>query len=214
MEEREESKFDFMLENKFKSSVTFFLSMIAIALFIISPTRARELCMCAILISTFADLVLMDYKNIPTMLFGKKKFYVGMLLFGVTHIVYMVCFSKIMLQTDAFVHTTEANVAFYIFCVIYVFSLIFSAFMAYKKGMHFCVAVIIYVMLICFSLGSIYLCAAIMNGKYCLAAVGITMFWVSDMLILIRETKKDTPFIRKLIWMFYPIGQILIIFSI
>ena len=199
MEGRKESKFDFMLENKFKSIVTFFLSIMAIALFIMNPIRARELCMCAILISTFADLVLMDYNNIPTMLFGKKKFYVGMLLFGITHLVYIICFSKIMLQNGTFVHTTEVNVAFYIFCVIYAFSLIFSAYMAYKKSIRFCVAVIIYVMLICFSIGSIYLCAAVMNGKYYLAAIGITLFWISDMLILIRETKRDTLLIRKLI---------------
>lgn len=214
MERRKESKFDFMLGNKFKSNVTFFMSVIAIALYVMNPIRARELCMCAILVSTIADLVLMDYKNIATMLFGQKKFYVGMLLFGITHVVYMVCFWGIMLKNGAFIHTLEVNIAFYIFCVIYAFSLVFSAFMAHKKSKRFCVATIIYVVLICFALGSIYLCAVIMNGKYYLAAVGITMFWISDMLILIRETRKDTTLIRKLIWVFYPIGQMLIVLSI
>lgn len=214
MKGRRESRFDFMLTNEFKSTITFFMSMIAIALFVMDPTRARELCMCAILISTFADLVLMDYKRIPNLLFGQKKLYVGMMLFGITHVVYMLCFSNIMLESGSELHTTASYLAFILFGIIFAFSLIFSAFMVYKKSMRFCVAVIIYVILICFDLASIYLCSAVVGGKYYLAAIGITMFWISDMLILIRETKKDTSLIRKLIWVFYPIGQMLIVLSI
>ncbi|MBR4110563.1 MAG: hypothetical protein IKK43_02595 [Clostridia bacterium] len=209
--------FDFLLGNKFKSNATFFMSMIAIALFVAYPTRSRELCMYAILISTLADLVLMDYNNLPGIVLGEKRFYTGMALFGITHVIYMVCFSNMMVQSGPFVYTPKVNIAFWIFSIIFVFSLTFSALMlsiAYKKKIYFCIATIIYVMLICFSLGSMYLCAAVLGGKCYLAAIGITFFWISDVLILIRETKKDTSLIRKLIWVFYPIGQMLIVFSI
>ena len=206
--------FDFLLCNKFKSNATFFMSIVAIALFVVYPTRTRELCMYAILISTLADLVLMDYNNLPGIVLGKNRFYVGMALFGITHIIYIICFSNMLIQNGTFVHTTQVNITFGAFGVIYIFSLIFSAFMAYKKSKHFCIAVIVYVLLICFSLGSMYICAATLGGKHYLAAIGITLFWISDILILIRETKKDTSFIRKLIWVFYPIGQMLIVFSI
>ena len=214
MKGQKESRFDFLLSNKFKSNATFFMSIIAIALFVVYPTLTRELCMYAILISTLADLVLMDYKNIPGIVLGKNRFYAGMALFGITHIMYIICFSNMMLQNGVFIHTPQINIAFGAFGVIYAFSLITSAFMAYRKSKHFCIAAIIYVMLICFSLGSIYLSATVLGGKYYLAATGITFFWISDMLILIRETKKDTPLIRKLIWVFYPIGQLTIVLSI
>lgn len=209
--------FDFLLSNKFKSNVTFFMSMVAIALFAVYPTRARELCMYAILVSTLADLVLMNYNNLPGIVLGKKRFYAGMALFGVTHIIYMFCFSNKMSQNGTFLYTPKVNIAFLIFSIIFVFSLTFSAIMlsiAYKKKIYFSIATIIYVFLICFSLFSMYLCAAVLGGKCYLAAIGITFFWISDMLILIRETKKDTPLIRKLIWVFYPIGQMLIVFSV
>lgn len=214
MKGRGESRFDFMLSNKFKSNTTFFMSMVAIALFVVCPTRARELCMYAILVSTLADLVLMDYNNLPGILFGKKRFYIGMALFGIAHIIYVYCFSNMIIQNGTFIYTSQVNIAWGIFGVIYAFSLIFSAFMVYKKDRRFCIATIIYVMLICFSLASMYLYAAVLGGKGYLAAIGITFFWISDMLILIRETKKDIALIRKLIWVFYPIGQMLIIFSI
>lgn len=208
------SHFDFLLSNKFKSNATFFMSMVAIALFAVYPTRSRELCMYAILVSTLADLVLMDYNNLPGIVLGKKRFYAGMALFGIAHVIYMFCFFYIMIQKGPFEHTCKVNVAFWLFGIIYAFSLIFSAFMVYKKDRSFCIATIIYVMLICFSLGSMYICAAVLGGKCYLAAIGITFFWISDVLILIRETKKDTYLIRKLIWVFYPIGQMLIVFSI
>ena len=71
------SCFDFLLSNKFKSNATFFMSMVAIALFVAYPTRAREFCMYAILVSTLADLVLMDYNNLPGIVLGEKRFYIA-----------------------------------------------------------------------------------------------------------------------------------------
>ena len=41
-----------------------------------------------------------------------------------------------------------------------------------------------------------------------------TFFIISDILIMVREMFKDTEIIRKLIWIFYPIGQLMIIFSV
>lgn len=208
------SHFDFLLSNKFKSNATFFMSMVAIALFALYPTRSRELCMYAILVSTLADLVLMDYNNLPGIILGKKQFYAGMALFGITHVIYMICFSEIANQYVGIGDTYVIRSVSIVFFFVFVGSFIFTIYATYGKSDNFSSAVMIYVMLITFSMRGIYTCAALYKGQYIISAIGITMFWISDMLILIRETKKDTPLIRKLIWVFYPIGQMLIVFSI
>ena len=123
MKRQETARFDFLLSNNFKANCTFFMSLIAIALFVVYPTRARELCMYAILISTLADLVLMDYHNLPGLTFGKKRFYVGMALFGITHVIYMFCFSNIIIRSGKSLYIPESNIAFVMFGFIFCLAL-------------------------------------------------------------------------------------------
>lgn len=203
---------DFLLTNKFKANFTFCMSLIAIAMFVKYPSREREICMYAILISTIADLVLMDYNNIPGIIFQRKRLYIGMALFCITHFLYIFCFFNI-LPIDILT-TNDIKYSVFLYSIIMLATVIFSLCIASKKSSIFKGAAVIYSMIISAALFCMYMCAEVFGGKYILAAVGITMFLISDMFILIRETVCDTTLVRKLIWIFYPIGQLLIILSI
>ena len=65
---------DILLSNNFKSTVTVLLSVIAIVRYIVFPSLPREICMYAILLSTLADLILMNYRGIPKLVFKKANF--------------------------------------------------------------------------------------------------------------------------------------------
>lgn len=205
-------RLDFMLSNVFKSNCTFLLTLIAIAMFIINPTREQKFCMYAILVSTFADLVLMNYKNIPAFIFGNKYFYFGMAAFAITHIIYISCFSNIVIQKG--MSLDNANIALLFAIIIVVFTFYVLIELTKQKSVIFQLASLGYTMVLSLSLVAIYICADLIGKSFILAAIGITMFLASDLMILYRETVKDTNLVRKLIWIFYPIGQILIIFGV
>lgn len=203
---------DFLMKNKFKASFTFTMSLIAIILCIINPTKQRQLCMYGVLFSTLADLILMDYKGIPNKYFNKKSFYVGMAVFGIAHICYMKCFySTVAFNT---ITISEFVMAYILYVIITAISTIIAFHLTYKKSNTFKIAVFLYMLVITLDLAIIYCCADIYGGKYIISAIGITFFLLSDMFILIRETICNTNLIKKLIWIFYPIGQLLIIFSV
>lgn len=206
------SRFDFMLTNDFKSSCSFFLSLIAIACFIINPIKEQRICMYAILVSSVADLVLMDYQGIPRFIFGNKRFYVGMLVFAITHVLYTICFSSIFFENN--LQLAKANFGMAGALVISAVTIFLVIKLSEEKRPFFRIAALIYTLILCFTLTTIYICADLLQEHYIYAAVGITFFLISDVLILIRETTKDTNVIRKFIWFFYPLGQILIILSL
>ena len=206
------SKFNFLLTNEFKSNTSILLSLFAIVWYTLNPSRERELCMFAILFSTVADFVLMDYNNIPGLILGKKRFYVGMAIFGITHILYACCFFK-LIPGELF-EATASEAACIASLIVFISSIALSTDLAIGKDWVFRIATYGYTVLINIALATMYICAELLGGRYFLAAIGITLFLLSDMLILVRETKKDTTLIRKLIWVFYPIGQVLIVLSV
>ncbi|MBQ8299128.1 MAG: lysoplasmalogenase [Clostridia bacterium] len=202
------ARLDFLLTNGFKANFTFLMSAFAVVLYAQNPTKERELCMFAILFSTVADLVLMDYNKIPGLLFGKKRFYVGMALFGITHVLYTCCFLGKLAGIETF-SMNGAILPLIAAMGVFAFSMFFSMYLTSEKKGDFRVAVFTYVVLINAALISMYIYS--FATKQIAAAIGITLFLISDMFILVRETKCDTNLVRKLIWIFYPIGQLLII---
>lgn len=201
---------DFLLSNNFKSVATMLLSFIAVIRCIACPSVPSEICMYAILLSTLADLILMNYKNVPKMLFKKASFGVGAFLFGIVQILYHVCFLKIMGMNAL----DTLNSGGYMALAIGVFVVPSLLFMMSERSNIYTIGVLIYAACILFSMMTIFNCAYMFGGKHIFAAIGIVLFMISDVFILIRENMKDSAFIRKLIWIFYPLGQILIIFGV
>lgn len=205
-------RLEFLLNNEFKSNCTFVMSLVAISLYVMNPIKTREMCMYAMLTSMIADLVLMDYNEWFSFVFKKYRLYVGMLLFMVAHVIYIVCFSSMLSNFSIDFSKFFLNILIY---VLIAFGLIsFSIAIAWKKSPLFRIATIVYTVVINIVLFTMFVCADVLGGRYILAAIGIMFFAISDICILIRETVCDNALVRKLIWIFYPIGQMFIICSI
>lgn len=201
---------DFLLSNNFKSTVTILLSLLAIGLYVIFPSVPREICMYAVLLSTVADLVLMNYVGVPKLLFRKANFVVGAIIFGIVQILYHICFLKIM-DMKVLDNINGAGYFALFLGVLLVPSLIF---IMSERSHVYIVSVLVYATCIMLNMVTIFNCAYMLGSNHILAAVGVFLFMVSDMFILIRENVKDSAFIRKLIWIFYPLGQLMIILGV
>lgn len=200
----------FLLSNNFKATVTMLLTAIAIARYIVSPSYPREICMYAVWLSTLADLILMNYIGIPKAIFKKANFLVGTFLFMIVQILYYICFLKIMgLDT-----LEKLNLGGYVALFIGVITVPLSIFVVTERCFVYVIGILIYAICIILNMMGIFNCAYMLGGKYIFAVIGIVLFIISDVFILIRENIKDSTFIRKLIWIFYPIGQLMIICSI
>ena len=211
MEKRESlSRLNFLLRTEFKFNFTMIMLMIAFTLFAFKGTKIRELCFCAVVASTLGDLALMNYNRIPSQLFKGKHFYMGMIFFAIAHIFYHFTFASIM---GSLVLNT-LNTGSYIILVIFIFMMPMIAFLLSEKNVIFKYAALVYTMCILFGALAIFSCMFEFGGRYIFSGIGIVLFIISDILIMVREFFKDTELIRKLIWIFYPIGQLLIIFSV
>ncbi len=201
---------DFLLSNNFKSTVTMLLSVIAIVRYIVFPSLPRETCMYAILLSTFADLILMNYRGIPKLVFKKANFGVGAFLFGIVQILYHICFLRVM-EISALVTLNHAGYVALFIGVLVIPSLLF---IMSERNHIYIIGVLIYSICLLFNMMTIFNAAYMLGNRHIFAAIGIVLFMVSDMFILIRENMKDSTFVRKLIWIFYPLGQIMIILGV
>ena len=201
---------DFLLSNNFKATVTMLLSVIAIARYVIFSSYSREICLYAVLLSTLADLILMNYSGIPKMILKKANFLVGAFLFAIVQILYHICFLKIM----GLVTIEELNSGGYTALFIGVITVPLLIFIMSERSHIYVIGILIYAICIVLNMMVIFNCAYVLGGRYIFAVIGIVLFAISDVFILIRENIKDSTFIRKLIWIFYPIGQLMIICSI
>lgn len=210
MEERKPKlNFDFLLQVKFKFVFTTLMSILAFVLFVINKDQTHVLCLYAVLLSTIGDLLLMNIKNIPNRIFKGKHFYVGMIAFALSHILYFVCFSTILASFSA-----EITIAAFNTMIVFLIMGYVAIILAKNKPSVFLIFVGIYSLIISINIFQISRCAYELGGHYILALIGIILFAISDFLIIVRETRFNKEFVCKLIWVFYPIGQLLIILSI
>lgn len=201
---------DILLSNNFKSTVTVLLSVIAIVRYIVFPSLPREICMYAIMLSTLADLILMNYRGIPKLVFKKANFGIGAFLFGIVQILYHICFLRVM-GISALVTLNHAGYVALFIGVLVIPSLLF---IMSEKNHIYIIGVLIYSICLLFNMMTIFNAAYMLGNRHIFAAIGIVLFMISDIFILIRENMKDNTFIRKLIWVFYPLGQIMIILGV
>lgn len=200
---------DVMLRWEFKFVVAIFLVALSFTQYIQNQDITHELCFWGMAFSALGDLILMNYKDIPSYVFKGKQFYAGAASFTVAHMIYRQMFETLMPENKFFdIGDIIAIVVMIIFFMV-VYNLRLK-----KKSKTFWLAVICYVTVLLAHLASAINCAIAFGGWYILAMIGVICFFVSDLCLFVRETKSDTPLIRKLIWVFYPIAQILIIMCV
>ena len=200
---------DVMLRWEFKFTVTIFLLMLAFTEYTKNPDTVHTLCFWGMGFSTLGDLMLMNYMGVPAQVFKGKQFYAGAASFAIAHIIYRQMFRAATLEYKFFDVGDVVTLALMITLFMAVYNMKFK-----KKSKLFFGAAGLYTGLILSNLAAAINCAWYQGGWYIAAMIGVVCFIISDVFLFVREAKVDTPFIRKLVWVFYPLAQILIIMGI
>ena len=200
---------DVMLTVDFKFTVSIFLMMLAFVEYTKTPDLTHSLCLWGMGFSCLGDLCLMDYAMVPRRVFKGKQFYVGAGFFTIAHIIYRQMFRSLTPDKTIWgIGEWISTAILLVFCVL----LLFVRFN--RKSPFFMGLAGFYTSTIFMTLAAAITSVAALEGRHIWAMIGVISFIVSDFFLLIREVKKDTPTVRKLIWVFYPIAQILIIMGI
>lgn len=180
----------------------------------------RSLVLCAVVFSFAGDLLLMNFLNVQRKLPYPQNFVCGMTCFAFAHILYMQSFAHRM--SDKFCRSSVAGyitgmfiLTFLVMCTL---NVIFTSDqkLGNKKLFIGCMVYggVIGCNLICLSGYSLYSCAVTLNKLWFVPAMGIICFFVSDCIIAIREfTLKKDKRTDRLVWIFYVLGQTLLILS-
>lgn len=200
---------DIMLRWEFKFIVTICLLLLAFTEYTKTPDAVQSLCLWGMAFSTVGDLFLMDYMNVPSYIFKGKQFYAGAASFCVAHMIYRQMFRTLNPAKNIWGLGEWIALAILLVLCVLLFCVRFK-----KRSPAFWGAAGFYTGQIFMHLAAAINCVIALEGKHTLALVGVVCFIISDFFLLVREVKNDTPVVRKLIWVFYPIAQILVILNV
>ena len=188
-------------------TLTFLMSLFSILLWVFSPNEGRALCCVGMLFSTVGDLILMDtdglekWKKLPW-------FYIGGGAFAVTHLLYFFGYFQ-LIQKEGL---PFFSFGFSIALSIYVLFLLLLVVLFHRAGAPMVQRglILAYDFMISGFLCHLLLCF-LQGGWHLLAAFGSLSFFLSDLLIILRVVLGRTR-LDPLVWVLYPIGQVLILF--
>lgn len=200
---------DVMLRREFKLAATTFLLTLAFVQYAQNPNSISILCLCGMAFSTLGDLFLMNYLDVPSYWFRGKQFYAGAASFAIAHVFYRQMFRLATPNLSTFGPGDVITIALMIVLFVVAYNTKFK-----KKSKLFFAAACFYTGIILSNLAAAINCAIAVGGTYIFAMLGVVCFIISDLFLFIREAKNDTPLIRKLVWVFYPLAQILIIMNV
>lgn len=190
--------------------LTLAISLYSIILAIFFPSVSRILIAIAMLISSLGDIVLMDFKPIVKHL-PFNGFVAGAIVFMVSHLFYIAAFGYSIYINKYTYFNTGVIISISLFFAV-VISMTLISIIRKSQGIKLLLPGILYMAIIfancsnvcsyCFSRVGISICSVI----------GIISFIVSDYFIVLRTVCGiNSKALQKLIWFFYPIGQILLI---
>ncbi len=188
--------------------LTALLSLFSVVLAIVYRTSERKACCIAMIMSSLGDLFLMNFAQVEDW-FPVPVFYVGMLCFVLSHIIYATSFILIIKKHKKPIK----NFGIMGGVIIALFTLITCVYLFIKTGgnpISFLIACIAYLFIICFDCSIIFSAAVSTKGMRYVAAIGIVSLMISDLFIAFMKLGNMYQ-CEWLIWWFYPIGQLLII---
>ncbi len=191
--------------------LTGLMSLLALVLALCFPTPARWLCLAAMLFSSVGDIFLM---HLPVIEKKLPNFFVfGAASFMVAHVLYALCYARLIRQSSAAIFNPGSAVMIAIAAAAAVWFIV----SARKLGrMDQLPLILAYIVMISLDAGMIFSYAwsqGLSNPLAVLAAIGAVSFFVSDLIIGLGLVMGITRY-DHLIWWYYPIGQILMILGV
>lgn len=196
-----------LISNRTKILISSALLLFALLICIINPDSfSSKLCLLAMFMSFLGDIAL---NIIPLNKRPHSLLYSGAFFFMVSHLIYASAYNYIIQLTGKEYSNPGAYIAYGIMASVLLISIIciYINSKSLKPSMIF--VFILYILVISINFITIY--SYSWNFK-ALSFIGATSFLISDYIIGIEnifKIKNDT--LRKLVWIFYPVGQILIL---
>lgn len=191
--------------------LTGLMSLLALVLALCFPTPARWLCLAAMLFSSVGDIFLMHLPVIEKKL--PNYFVFGAASFMIAHVLYALCYARLIRQSGAAIFNPGAAVMIAIAAAMAVWFIV----SARKLGrMDQLPLILAYIVMISLDAGMVFSYAwsqGLSNPFALLAAIGAVSFFVSDLIIGLGMVMGITRY-DYLIWWYYPIGQILMILGV
>lgn len=192
---------------KVKLVLTSLLSSLSIILFIISPSITKFICIFAMIFSSIGDIMLMNLKVI-TRHVKADIFLVGMLSFGVAHLLYILLYTRKAFELNCKINEGTIIAAFAVLSVIIL--LIVLCIAKRSLPLPFVFVGILYILILSTNLSVVSTIAFSTGGKNYLTLLGATAFFVSDLIIAFNKVNNRSGF-QLPIWILYVTGQLFLI---
>lgn len=196
-----------LISNRTKLIISFSLLVFTFIIYIFYPEDlARKICVIAMFFSFIGDIAL---NSKPLEKRSHLLLYIGAFFFMVSHLIYASAYYLMISDSGKTFINTGAYLAYYFMALVFIASI---ACMGITKKTIKPIMVLVFLLYIAVvSINFITICSYSWSSNS-LSFIGAISFLVSDYIIGIENVfkiKSDT--LRKLVWIFYPIGQFLII---
>ena len=192
---------------KIKLTLTLSLSLLSVVLFAIKPSTLKLLCISAMIASNFGDITLMDLKPI-TKHFGKNIFKVGIVFFGIAHLLYIILYALKAILLGASLNAGTLLAIGLTLCAVCM--LIIICFVRKRLTFSLVFLGIIYILILSITLCTISTIAFSFGGWFFLTLFGALSFFISDMIIAFNtalgHSGGEIP-----VWILYFTGQLFLI---
>lgn len=196
-----------LISNKTKLLISASLVAFAFIMFCIRPERLdAQICLLAMCFSFLGDLSLncMPLHKRPHWLL-----YIGAAFFMVAHLQYAVAYYWLIFRSNNVFFNLGASIATTFMILLFLVSVAYTIFSKSKTKPMTIVVFCLYTLIIGINFVTIYSYTWSFGSA---AFIGALSFLISDFIIGIETVfKVKSETLRKLVWIFYPIGQILII---
>ncbi len=200
----------FHIKSPIKLTISLFLVVYSLVVFMISPTTDRQYCMLAMVVSGIGDMLMMG--QISLSFLPVSDFVAGAGAFVVAHILYGVAyFHRFCMDAGRNMSFNGGTVI--VLAGLVVLILVFWAICIWKAHYEFIWLIPVYLCFIGVSCGAVFTYVwEVYDTKPSViwAAVGAGAFLFSDCCIGLNRVA-GWRWMRKLVWVFYPIGQLLLI---
>lgn len=196
-----------LISNKTKLLISASLVAFAFIMFCIYPSRLdTQICLLAMCFSFLGDFSLncMPLNKRPHWLL-----YIGAAFFMVAHLQYAVAYYLLIFEGNKVFFNLGASIATTFMILLFAVSVAYTIFSKSKTKPMTIVVFCLYTLIIGINFVTIYSYSWSFSSA---AFIGALSFLISDFIIGIETVfKVKSDVLRKLVWIFYPIGQILII---
>ncbi len=195
-----------IISNRTKLEISTWLLIFSLVLSFVRPGIDSTICFVAMLLSTLGDFSL---NSMPLEKRPPKLMYIGAGFFMVAHLLYATAYLQMIRVSSYNFFNSGAIIAIAFIGLLFIVSAICVSVSKNKLGATMLIVFGVYLFII--GINFVTICSYSYSAK-ALSFVGALSFLISDFIIGLETVFKiKSDVLRKLVWIFYPIGQLMIL---